>query len=110
MYSKHWLGQGYRSRYNDYATGWTVLGLNPVEARDFSILHNVKTGSGVHTATFRGSFLQLMVRWRDTDHSLLCGAEDKNMWRYTYTPYIGLHGVDKDNFTILAAKIHAVCV
>ena len=36
---------------------------------------------------------------REVDHKPSYSAEVKNEWRYTSTPLICLHGVDRDNFT-----------
>ena len=36
------------SRYNDYATGWTVRGSNPTRVRGVSLLQNVLNSSGAH--------------------------------------------------------------
>ena len=55
-------------------------------------------------------------RAREVDHSPPFGAEDKNERRYTSTPPIRLHDVDRDSFTFYllfvtgnAVKQHRQC-
>jgi hypothetical protein len=42
------------------------------------------------------------VKWlgRESNHSSLSSAEVKNKQRYTFTPAIRLHGVDRKKFTL----------
>jgi hypothetical protein len=39
------------SRYSDYVTGWTTGIRFPAGVRDFSLLHNIHTGSGANPAS-----------------------------------------------------------
>jgi hypothetical protein len=38
--------------YSDKATGWTIWGLIPAEARGFSLLRNIHSISGAHPASY----------------------------------------------------------
>jgi hypothetical protein len=38
------------------------------------------------------------------------GAKVKNVWSYTSDPPIRLHGVDRENFTLLIVLIHPLSV
>jgi hypothetical protein len=64
----------------------------------FSLHHCVQTASGTHPTSYpmgtRVSFLGGVKRLRrKADHSLPSSAEVKNVWSYTSTPPIRLHGV-----------------
>jgi hypothetical protein len=50
---------------------------------------------------YQGSFPEVNQPRREADHSTLSGAETKKEWRYTSTPPIHLHGVDRENFTFI---------
>jgi hypothetical protein len=54
----------------------------PVEARDFSLLHSIQTGSGAHPASYQistgGSFLGVKRQGREADHSPQFTAEFKS--------------------------------
>jgi hypothetical protein len=51
-------------------------------ARDFSLLHNVQTGSGTHQVTYPmgigGFLLEVKLPRREADHSPPSSAEIKN--------------------------------
>jgi hypothetical protein len=57
--------------------------------QEFSLLHVVQTGSGVHTTSYpmgTGGFSPGAKRpGREADHSSSTNAEIKKMWIYTYT-------------------------
>jgi hypothetical protein len=57
---------------------------------NFSLLHIVQTGSGVHPTSYKvgtgGSFPGVKRQGREADHSPLTSAEVKKMWIYTSTP------------------------
>ena len=55
-----------------------------------------------------GSFLAVNRPGRGADHSPPCRAEVKNVWSYTSTPSICLHGVEKDKFTVYLSFIDRV--
>jgi hypothetical protein len=87
-----WTRQHYQKRSTrrnsalGIATGWTAEG-SEFESRygqEFSLLHIVQTGSGVHPTSYRmdtgGSF-----PGRKADHSPT-SAEVKKTWVYTSTP------------------------
>jgi hypothetical protein len=48
---------------------------------------------------YRDYFQGVMRPGRGADHSTPSSAKIKNEWRYTSTPPICLHGVDRNNFT-----------
>jgi hypothetical protein len=56
----------------------------------FSLLHIVQTGSGVHPTSYKmgtgGSFPGVKRQGREADHSPPTSAEVKKMWIYTSTP------------------------
>jgi hypothetical protein len=56
----------------------------------FSLLHIVHTGSGVHPTSYKmstgGSFPGVKRQGREADHSLPTSGEVKKMWIYTSTP------------------------
>jgi hypothetical protein len=58
------------------------VGSIPGRARDFSLLHNIQTGSGAHPASYTigtgGSFPGGMRPGRETDHSPSSSAEVRN--------------------------------
>jgi hypothetical protein len=45
-------GQGSKSRYSDYATGWTVRGSNPRRGKRLSLLQNIQPSYGAHPASY----------------------------------------------------------
>jgi hypothetical protein len=57
---------------------------------EFSLLHFVQIGSGVHPTFYligtRGSFPGVKRQGHEADHSLPTSAEIKKMWIYTSTP------------------------
>jgi hypothetical protein len=57
---------------------------------EFSLLHIVQTGSGVHPTSYkngyRGFFPGVKRQGREADHSPPTSAEVKKMWFYTSTP------------------------
>jgi len=63
----------------------------------FSLCHRVQTGSGMHPAFYPmdtgGSYPGVKRPGREADHSPPSSPEVKNMWRYTSTPPIHLHGM-----------------
>jgi hypothetical protein len=71
--------------------GWSGVRV-PTWAGNFSLHHRVQTGSGAHPASYpvgtRISFLE-----GEADHSPPSSAEAKNVWIYTFTPPIRLHGL-----------------
>jgi hypothetical protein len=58
--------------------------------QEFSLLHVVQTGSGVHSDSYPmgtgGSFPGVKRSGREADHSPLTSAEVKKTWVYTSTP------------------------
>jgi hypothetical protein len=60
------------------------------QGKKFSLLHIVKTGSGVHPTSYKigtgGSFPGVKRQERDADHSPPSSAEVKKMWSYTSIP------------------------
>jgi hypothetical protein len=79
------------------SAAWSVVRVS-VEAENFSPHHRVQTGSGVHPASYpmvtRDYFLGVKQPRREADHSPPSSAEVKNVWIYTSTPPIRLHGVE----------------
>jgi hypothetical protein len=77
------------------ATGWTNEGseLESQWGQEFSFLHVVQTGSGIHPTSYPmgtgGSFPGVKRPGREADHSPT-NAQVKKMWIYTSTP---LHGI-----------------
>jgi hypothetical protein len=49
---------------------------------------------------YRRSFPGLIRSGRDVNHSPQSSAEIKNEWRYTSSPLICLHGVDRENIAL----------
>jgi hypothetical protein len=87
----HW-GAGIALSVQRLATGWTTEG-SDFESRwgqEFSLLHVVQTGSGVHATSSLmgtgGSFPGVKWPGREADHSPAGSAEVKKMWIYTSTP------------------------
>jgi len=72
-------------------------------ARDFYLLQNVQTRSGIHTAfyfTHRGGSIPGVKHLQcAVNHSLPTSAKIKNKWSYNSTPPIYIHSMDMDNFT-----------
>jgi hypothetical protein len=60
------------------------------QGKNFSLLHIVQTGSGVHPTTYKmgtgGAFPGIKRQGREADHSPPTIAEVKKMWIYTSTP------------------------
>jgi hypothetical protein len=69
----------------------------PAGTGNFSLHHRVQTASGAHPTSYpmgtRAISMGLKRQGREADHSSLSRAEVKNMWNYTSTPTIRLHGV-----------------
>jgi hypothetical protein len=59
-------------------------------SQEFSLLHIVQTGSGVHPTSYKmgtgGSFSGIKRQGREADHSPPTSAEVKKMWMYTSIP------------------------
>ena len=79
---------------------WLVV---PAGGKDFSLLQVPSSGFwcilGFLLNGNRGSLPLVEQPQREVNHSPPPPAEIKNEWRYTSTPSIRLHGVDRDNFT-----------
>jgi hypothetical protein len=54
--------------------------------KEFSFLHVVQTGSGVHPTTYPSVPGALSPGGREADHSPAANAKVKKMWIYTSTP------------------------
>jgi hypothetical protein len=69
---------------------WNILPLNIAMVPEFSLLHVVHTGSGVHPTCYQwvpGALSPVVKRpGRESDHSPAASAEVKKMWIYTSTP------------------------
>jgi hypothetical protein len=76
--------------------GWSVVRF-PAGAGNFSLHHRVQTGSGAHPASYpvgtSGSFPGVKWPGREDDHWPLPRTEVENVWSYTSTTPIRLHGV-----------------
>jgi hypothetical protein len=62
---------------------------SPGRVKNFSHLHIIQTGSGVHPTYKMGtesSFREVKRQGREADHSPPTSAEVKKMWIYTSTP------------------------
>jgi hypothetical protein len=74
---------------NTDPTSWTV-GFRFQARNDFTLHHNVQTGSGAHPASYPMStgVLSWGVKWpgREANHSPPSSTETKNVWSYTSTP------------------------
>jgi hypothetical protein len=84
------LSQIHRDRYRsrDSVVGIaTSYGLDDRGVEEFSPLHLVQTGSGVHQMG-TGGFLYPGIKRpeREADHSPAASSEVKKMWIYTSTP------------------------
>jgi hypothetical protein len=63
----------------EYATGWITGVRYPTEARDFSLLHSVQTGSGAHLSkAYKGSFQGVKRPRREIYHLFPSSADIKN--------------------------------
>jgi len=60
-----------------------------VGAGNFSLCHHVQTGSGAHPASYP---TRVKGRGHEANHSPSSSAK-VNVWSYTSTPLIHLHGV-----------------
>jgi hypothetical protein len=64
------------------ATGWTVGAQFPARERDYSLLHSVQTGSGVHPASYPmdtgALYPGVKPPVHEADHSLPFVAEVEN--------------------------------
>jgi hypothetical protein len=71
----------------DRVTGY---GLEDRRVKEFSLLHVLQTGSGVHPTSYAmGTGAHYPgVKWlgREADHSPPASAEIKEMWIYSLTP------------------------
>jgi hypothetical protein len=86
----------FQSRYNvvGIATGYRMddrgVGVRVPVGQEFSLLHVVQTGSGVHPTSYSmdsgGSFPGVKAAGCESDHSPPASAEVKKMWIYTSTP------------------------
>jgi hypothetical protein len=75
------------------------------QARELSLLQNIQTGSGTNSASyFKGtrSFFP-GAKWpgNEADQSPPSSAKIKNVWSYTTTPPMCVHGIFRDNFSFL---------
>jgi len=72
----------------------------PVGERDFSLLQNVQTGSGVQKASYL-KCIRVLPRGKNGRYVKLNtpSTEVKNEWSCTSIPLICLHGVDRESFT-----------
>ena len=74
----------------------------PSEARDFSLLQNISTGSVAPPASYWiGTWVLswVMRSGREADHSPSPSAQVKDEWSYTSTPPRRIHSVDRDSLT-----------
>jgi hypothetical protein len=76
------------NRYSDLLRAGRPRGRS--SSQEFSLLHVVQTGSGVHPTSYPmstgGSFPGVKLPGRETDHGPEPSAEVKKMWIYTSTP------------------------
>jgi hypothetical protein len=75
-------------------------------ARDFSLLqkesqHRLLGLPGFLFCVYRGSFPGVKRPGSEVNHSPSSSADIKNEWSYTSTPPLCVHGMDKDNCTVL---------
>jgi hypothetical protein len=76
------------------ATGYRLdnrgVGVRVLVGSEFSLLHLVQTGSGVHPASYPmgtgSSFPRVKQPGPEADHSPPASSEVKNVWIYTSTP------------------------
>jgi hypothetical protein len=59
---------------------------------NFSLLHRVQTGP-THPMATRSSLPDAKQPGREADYSPPSSAKVKNVWHYTFTPPMRLHGV-----------------
>jgi hypothetical protein len=82
------MDPGWRSRYSDWLRAGRPRGRS--SSQEFSDLHFVQTGSGVHQISYLTSTGApspgLKRPGREDDHSPPASAEVKKMWIYTSTP------------------------
>jgi len=82
-----------------------------VRARDFHLLQNVQTRSGIHTASYfmhRGGSIPGVKHLQcEFNQSLPTSVKIKNKWHYNSTPPICIHSMDMDNLT---STLICVCV
>jgi hypothetical protein len=75
-----------------------------------SLLHNVQNASGAPLTFlfngYRSSFLGVVRPERDTDHLPSSSGKVKNKCSYTSTPPVCLHGMDRDNFTVVPLQFY----
>jgi hypothetical protein len=73
-----------------YGLGNREVGVRVPVGLEFSLLHNVQTGSGAHPASYpmvQGALSPGVKRQgREADHPPPASIEVKIMWIYTYTP------------------------
>jgi hypothetical protein len=78
-------------------TGWRAGVRFPAGARDFSLLHSVRSVAGPTQAPIQWERRTLSSGvkrpGRDGDHLPMSSAEIENSWSYTSTPFICLHGL-----------------
>jgi hypothetical protein len=68
------VGHNHFTKFPDYVTGWAVSVRIPAGVRGLSLLRNVRTGSGVHPASYSMST------------KLLPGGKVAGIWRWPLTP------------------------
>jgi len=74
----------------------------PSQARDFSLLQNISTGSVVHPASYwNGTWVLFWVMrsGHEADYSPPPSAEVKDEWSYTSTSPLSFHSVDRYSLT-----------
>jgi hypothetical protein len=66
----------------------------PAGAGNFSLHHHAKTGSGTNPASYPWA-LSLGAKWLgcEAEDSTVSSTKVKNMWSYTSTPQLFLHGI-----------------
>jgi hypothetical protein len=73
-----------------YAWCFKAFSFIYVSLQEFSLLHLLQTGFGVHPTSYTmgtgGSFPAVKRPGREADHSPPTSAEVKKMWIYTSTP------------------------
>ena len=78
-------------------------------ARDVPLFQNIQTGSGAHPASYSmGTGVPSLVvkqSGSENDHLLPSSANIKNVWSYTSTPNIGIHGMYWKKFSFFTCVI-----
>jgi hypothetical protein len=76
----------------------------PIGAKDFSLLQMSRLAQGSPSLLFseyEGSFPVVKQLHCEAKHSPPSSTEVKNDWRYTSTPHICLHAMERENLTVL---------